>query len=154
MAVYQHGCNSVIFKNSLFCKLLSVSLTVGPKPTLLIRKLDFRTSNEGTLSCLIESLLFYSIKSIIRVVWDRDWLSECDYLHLIQHSFFSSISYSQYILNIHWGNYIFVILSFHLLMDIFNDSAAQCICWLLLTRCLLKIKITPLFTTLFQSISI
>ncbi len=50
-------------------------------------KHHFITSNEGTLSCFIKSVLYYCIKSRYDVLRERDWLSECDCLHLIQHSF-------------------------------------------------------------------
>ncbi len=41
------------------------SLTAEPKPPLLIKKRHFRNSNEGMLSCLIKSLLYYCIKSSV-----------------------------------------------------------------------------------------
>ncbi len=41
------------------------SLTAEPKPPLLIKKRHFRDSNEGMLSCLIKSLLYYCIKSSV-----------------------------------------------------------------------------------------
>ncbi len=73
--------NGVSLKNTLLCRTTSRhrfkyhfdSLTAKPKPPLLIRKHHFRTSNEGTLSCLIESLLYYCIKSAERLL--RPWSS-------------------------------------------------------------------------------
>ncbi len=70
------------------------SLTAEPKLPFLIRKHHFRTSNEGTLSWFIKSL--FSLKWLkAHCIMKSIRHSECDYLHLIQHSFFSSISYSQ-----------------------------------------------------------
>ncbi len=43
-------------------------LTNEPNPLLLIGKRHFRTSNEGTLSCFIKSLLYYAEQRIMREI--------------------------------------------------------------------------------------
>ncbi len=106
------------------------SSTAEPKPSLLIPKRHFKTSNKGTLSCFIKSLLYYCIKSSLYY----DYMITC-----IWYSIHSSVQSHIHNKSLDWmstkESNIFVALSFHLLRVISDDRAAQCICCLHLTRC-------------------
>ncbi len=67
---YIRNNNGVSLKNTLLCRTTSFrhgfkyqvdSLTAEPKSPLLNPKHHFRTSNEGTLSCFIDNLLYYNL---------------------------------------------------------------------------------------------
>ncbi len=89
--VRRYGCvntyeTTTVSLKALFCAELlpsltdsNLSLTAEPKPPLIILKHHFKTSNKGTLSCFIESVLYYCIKSSLYYVeyYERemDWYS-------------------------------------------------------------------------------
>ncbi len=58
-------CGTTSFRHRFKSQLDSFIAEPEPGPTFLIWKRHFRTSNEGTLSRFIESLLYYCIKSSI-----------------------------------------------------------------------------------------
>ncbi len=75
-----------VFKSPLLCRttsfrhgLKSYVDRLTAEPPLLILKHHVRTSNEGTLSCFIKSLLYYCIKSCVLCIEcyerDIDWTS-------------------------------------------------------------------------------
>ncbi len=113
----------------------------------------FRTSIKGILSCFIHSLMFYCIRISLYYV-EECILREIDWASVIICNWYSIHSSPQS--HIHnktlvWMSAeesdIFVVLSFHHVIP--DDSATQCICWLRLARCF--VKITSLFTALFQT---
>ncbi len=78
--------NNRVSLKALFCAEIlpsltdsNLSLTVEPKPPLIILKHHFKTSNKGTLSCFLQSVLYYCIKSSLYYVeyYERemDWYS-------------------------------------------------------------------------------
>ncbi len=97
MLIYSHISLVRVSLKAIFCAELLHSatdpnlkltvLTAEPKPPLLIPKRHFRLVTKEHWVASLKA-------DCVTVLWSRDWLSDHDYLHLIQHSFFRSILYS------------------------------------------------------------